>query len=211
MNSFPRLLLIADGFAAGRREMDAEAIRARTVALVEAGVAFVMFRDHAADDATFGAAAEALAADVHAARPDVRLVVNTRLDVALGIGAGVHVGSRGPFVSEAVASGAAFVGTSAHSATQVQRAELAGAAYATLSPIFESTSHPETPPLCVDPLRLAARSARIPVFGLGGISAPRARLVRDAGAHGVAVLSGLLFVWNTPRTVAAFLDALDTP
>ncbi len=208
MSALPRLLLVADGFAAGRREMDAAAIRARTVALVEAGVAFVMLRDHVADAETFAAAAEALAADLRAARPDVRLVVNTRLDVALGIGAGVHVGVRGPFVSEAVAAGAGFVGYSAHSATQVRAAALAGADYATLSPVFETATHPETPPLGLGPLRLAARTAGIPIFGLGGITAPRARLVRDAGAHGAAVLSGLLFAWGPPRTVAAFTAAL---
>lgn len=206
--TLPRLLLIADGFASGRSEMDATAIRARTVALVGAGVAFVMLRDHAADDATFATAAEALAADLRAARPDVLLVVNTRLDVALGIGAGVHVGTRGPFVSDAVAASAAFVGTSAHSATQVRRAELAGATYATLSPVFETQSHPETPPLGVGTLRLAAEAAGIPIFGLGGITAPRARLVRDAGAHGAAVLSGLLFGWNAARTVAGYTEAL---
>ncbi len=206
--TLPRLLLVADGFASGRTEMDAAAIRTRTLALVEAGVAFVMLRDHAADDATFAAAAEALASDLRAARPDVLLTVNTRVDVALGIGAGLHVGARGPFVSDSVASGAAFVGYSAHSATQVRRAALGGAAYATLSPVFETASHPETPPLGVGPVRLAAEASGIPVFALGGVTAPRARLVREAGAHGAAVLSGLLFGWNPQRTVSAFTEAL---
>ena len=37
------------------------------------------------------------------------------------------------------------------------------------------------------------------------------RLVREAGAHGAAVLSGLLFGWSPARTVAAFTAALDVP
>ena len=199
-------MLIADGFAAGRPEMDAAAIRRRTCDLVEAGVAFVMLRDHAADAPAFGAAAETLAADLRAARPDVRLAVSARLDVALGIGAGVHVGWRGPTLDDARA--APFFGVAAHSATQARRAATAGAAYATLSPVFETATHPETPPLGLGPVRLAARAAGLPVFALGGVTAPRARLVRDAGAHGAAVLSGLLFAWDAPRTVRAFLDAL---
>ena len=209
--TFPRLLLLADGFAAGRPEMDAPAIARRTLALVEAGVAFVMLRDHAADAARFAAAAETLARDLRAANPDVRLVVNSHAETALALGAGLHVGRRGPLVSEAVAAmaGAAFVGYSAHSATQVRTAALAGAAYATLSPVFETASHPDTPPVGLGPLRLAAGAAGIPVFALGGLTPPRAREARAAGAHGVAVLSQLLFGWNAPRTVRAFLDAVD--
>ncbi len=206
MSDLPRLLLIADGFASGRTEMDAAAIRRRTLDLVNAGVAFVLLRDHAADDPTFAAAAEMLATDLRAARPDVRLAVSARLDVALGIGAGVHVGWRGPTLADARA--APFFGVSAHSATQARRAAMAGAAYATLSPVFETATHPETPPLGLGPVRLAARAAGLPVFGLGGVTAPRAGLVRDAGAHGAAVLSGLLFAWDAPRTVRAYLDAL---
>src|SRR5690606_4728768 len=102
-----------------------------------------MLRDHAADAPTFASAADPLAADLRAARPDVRLVVSARLDIALGIGAGVHIGRRGPALDEARA--AAFVGVSAHSATQARRAATAGAAYATLSPVFETATHPETP------------------------------------------------------------------
>ncbi|HEX8299767.1 MAG TPA: thiamine phosphate synthase [Rubricoccaceae bacterium] len=206
--SLPRLLLVADGFASGRKEMDAPAIAARSRALVEAGVPFVMLRDHAASDASFAAAADALARDLRAANPGVRLVINSRPDIALALGAGLHVGRHGPLVSEAVALGTAFVGYSAHSATQVRTAALAGAAYATLSPVFETASHPDTPPLGLGPLRLASGAAGIPVFALGGLTPPRAREARAAGAHGVAVLSQLLFGWNAPRTARAFLDAL---
>lgn len=204
--AFPRLLLVADGFAAGRPEMDAAGVQRRTRDLVEAGVGFVLLRDHAADAPAFAAAADALARDLRTARPDVRLAVSGHLDVALGIGAGVHVGRRGPALEAARA--AAFVGVSAHSATQARRAATAGAAYATLSPVFETATHPETPPLGLGPVRLAARAAGLPVFALGGVTAPRAGRAREAGAHGVAVLSGLLFAWDAPRTVRAYLDAL---
>ena len=210
----PRLLLLADGFASGRTEMEAADVCRRTVALVEAGVAFVMLRDHAADEgaaggAGFSAAAEALARDLRAANPDVRLCVNTRLDVALGLGAGVHVGRRGPTVAAAVAAGAASVGFSAHSATQARAAANAGAAYATFSPVFATRTHPEAVPAGLDPLGLAARRSGIPVLALGGITPPRARLARMAGAHGVAVLSALLFAWDAGKTARAFLDAVD--
>ena len=206
--AIPRLLLIADGFAAGRPELEAADVCRRTVALVEAGVPWVMLRDHAAEPTAFASAAEALAADLRATNPAVRLSVNTRVDVARQLGAGVHVGRRGPTVAEAVAAGVAEVGFSAHSATQARAAAKAGGAYATFSPVFATRTHPDAVPSGLDPLGLAARTAGVPVLALGGITPPRARLARMVGAHGVAVVSGLLFAWDAPKSVRSFLDAV---
>ncbi|HEX8386577.1 MAG TPA: thiamine phosphate synthase [Rubricoccaceae bacterium] len=209
--ALPRLLLVADGFSAGRPELDADAVRGRTLALVEAGVPWVMLRDHEAEPALFASTAESLAADLRDANPGVRLSVNARLDVALGLGAGVHVGRRGPSVAEAVGAGAEVVGFSAHSATQARAAALGGAAYATFSPDFRTRTHPDADPAGLDPLGLAARTAQIPVLALGGLTPPRARLARMVGAHGAAVVSGLLFAWDAPKSVRLFLDAVGGP
>lgn len=207
--ALPRLLLVADAFSSGRDEMTAPDVRRRAVEAVEAGVEFVMLRDHAAEPDAFARDAGTLARDLRAARLDVRLVVNTRLDVALEMGAGVHVGHRGPGVAHAVASGVAFVGFSAHSATQARAAAKAGAGYVTFSPVFATRTHPEATPSGLDPLGLAVRTAGVPVLALGGMTPPRTRLARMVGAHGVAVLSGLLFAWDARKTARAFLDAVE--
>ena len=204
----PRLLLVADAFAAGRAEMDAPGIRRRAIALVEAGVPAVMLRDHTADDAAFALAAESLARDLRAANPGVQLVVNTRVDVALSLGASVHLGTRGPSVRDALAAGAACVGFSAHSATQARVAAKNGAAYVTLSPVCATATHSEALPLGLGPLALAARTAGVPVLALGGMTPDRARAARAAGAHGAAVLAALLFAWHPDRAARAFLDAV---
>ena len=205
----PRLVLVADAFAAGRAEMAAADVRRRAVEIAEAGVPGVMLRDHAAPPDAFAACAEALARDLRRANPDVWLAVSTRLDVARALGAGVHVGRRGPAVAEAVAAGAAWVGFSAHSATQARAAATAGAAYVTFSPVFATRTHPGAAPSGVDPLGLAARTAGVPVLALGGMTPPRARLARMVGAHGAAVLSGLLFAFDAAKTARAFLDAVE--
>ena len=207
----PRLLLIADGFASGRPELDAEAIRQRTVALVAAGVPWVGLRDHAAEPDAFARAADELADEVRAVRPDVVLTVHGRLDVAEQIGAGFHVGRRGATLEQALAAGLAGpVGISAHSATAVARAGRAGADYATLSPVFETRTHPDAVPTGIDPLRLAAERGGLPVLALGGMTPPRARIARLVGAYGAAAISSLLFAWDEARTVRQFLEALGT-
>ncbi len=206
----PRLMLVADGFASGRPELDAETIRQRVGALVEAGVPWVSLRDHDAPDGAFRQHAEALADDLRQSNPDVLLSVHGRLDVARALGAGFHAGRRGETVEEAVRAGLSGpVGASTHSATTTVRAAKAGADYTTLSPVFATRTHPEAAPAGIDVLRLASGRAGVPVLALGGITPPRARIARIVGAHGVAVLSALLFAWDIPPTVRQFLDAVD--
>lgn len=205
----PRLLLIADGFASGRPEMDAVDVRQRAVALVEAGVPWVSLRDHDAPPDVFRSRASPLAADLRRARPDVLLSVHGPLDVARTVGAGLHVGRRGATVEGAVAAGLAGpVGASAHSATEAVRAARSGAAYVTVSPVFQTRTHPDAPPVGIDAIRLAAERAGVPVLALGGLTPPRARIARMVGAHGAAAISSLLFAWDLDRTVRQFLDAL---
>ena len=210
MSSVPRLLLIADGFATGRDELGADQLRERVVALVAAGVPWVSLSDHDADDALFSEAAHRLAAAARAINPDVLLSVHGRLGVACDIGAGLHVGWRGASLRTALeADLAGPVGVSAHSASTVLRAAKDGVAYATLSPIWATRSHPDAVPAGIDPLRLAAEHAPIPVLALGGVTPPRARIARLVGAYGAAAISSLLFAWDEARTVRQFLDAVE--
>ncbi len=205
----PRLLLIADGFATGRVELSAEEIRRRAIELVEAGVPWVSLRDHEAGADAFAEAAHRLAEAVRAARPDVLVSVHGRLDVAQALGAGLHVGRRGASVEEAVGAGLAGpVGVSAHSASAALAARKAGAHYATFSPVFATRTHPDAVPAGIDPLRLAAERAGLPVLALGGMTPPRARIARLVGAHGAAALAALLFAWDADTTVRQFLDAV---
>lgn len=211
MAGLPRLLLIADGFASGRPEMEAADVRSRTLALVEAGVPWVSLRDHEAPPDEFAQHATDLAGALRRARPDVSLSVHGRLDVTRDLGAGVHCGRRGPTVEEAISGGLKGpVGASAHSATGAVRAARAGADYVTLSPVFATRTHPDAVPAGIDPVRLASEWAGVPVLALGGMTPPRARIVRLAGAHGAAAISGLLYAWDAEATVAEFLRALDS-
>ena len=209
MTAVPRLLLIADGFATGRTELDAETIRQRAVALVAAGVPWVSLRDHGASPDAFRAAAAPLADRLRQQNPAVVLSVHGRLDVAREIGAGLHVGRRGETLAQAVQAGLAGpVGVSAHSATGAAHAARGDADYATFSPVFPTRTHPDAVPTGIDPLRLAADRSGLPILALGGITPPRARIARLVGAHGAAAISSLLFAWDEARTVRQFLEAV---
>ena len=112
-------------------------------------------------------------------------------DVALAadLGVGVHLGAEADVAAARRALGPnAVIGVSAHDLGDSSDAREAGADYATLSPIFLSSSKPDYgPALGLDTLNEAA-GLGLPILALGGISQANARLCLEAGAAGVAVM-----------------------
>lgn len=129
-----------------------------------------------------------------------RILVNGRADIGLAAGAdGVHLPSGGLGISDLrpwLPRGF-LVGVSAHSLRDAMRAYAERADYVLLGPVFPTESKLRYgPPLGLDYLRRVCARVQLPVFGLGGISADRIEMVREAGAAGVAGIS--LFQKKTP-------------
>ena len=207
----PALLLIADGFASGRARQSAEHVGRAAAHAVAAGVSWVMLRDHAASAADFDRAAARLVERLRDIRPGLRVAVNTRVEAAVRLGAGLHVGTRGPSVAEARAS-VETVGVSAHTASDLEAAMRDGAAYATLSPVFATATHPEAEPLGTDAFAsMRTHVPPLPVLALGGVAPDRVPACLAAGASGVAVLSGLLDAHRIAPTVSRYLSLLSHP
>jgi thiamine-phosphate pyrophosphorylase len=122
----------------------------------------------------------ALAEELHRFVPT--LIVAS--DATIGAG-GVHLAASDPMP----APRPLLVGRSCHWHEELERAAAEGCDYATLSPIFTSTSKPGYgPALGLD----ALRDAPLPVYALGGVDPSRARSCMDAGAIGVAVMGHVM-------------------
>ncbi len=125
--------------------------------------------------------------------PQTRIIVNSRLDVALSLRAhGVHLpgGSPPPSALRRVCPPRFLIGVSCHSIDDLRAATLDGADYAFLSPIFSPISKTSPlPPLGLDILARACASVSIPVYALGGITELNAEACIKAGASGVAGIS----------------------
>ncbi len=143
----------------------------------------------------------------------VSLIINDRVDLAMALGLdGVHlradslpshsvrqlIGSRG------------LIGVSTHSAEDARRASDDGADYVVLGPIFDTPSKRSFgSPLGLDLLAEVCRNSSIPVFAIGGITCERVHGVRQAGAHGVAVIGALLTRDDIGAAVKEFTRALE--
>jgi len=142
---------------------------------------------------------------------EATIVVNDRADIACMAGApGVHVGQEDLPVAavRAVCGRDARVGVSTHTEAQVDAAAGAEIDYVAVGPIF-GTATKETGYTArgLDLVRYAARQGK-PVVAIGGITVEGARVVRDAGATAVAVISDLLAGDDPEARVREYLRAL---
>lgn len=123
----------------------------------------------------------------------VRIMVNTRADVAIAAGAaGLHLPGRSPEPKRwrSIAPRGFLIGVSCHNVDSVRAAAAEGADYVLFGPVFAPLSKTsELLPRGLRGLEQAAHAADIPVLALGGITAENARSCMDAGAHGIAAIS----------------------
>lgn len=197
--ALPRIWLITDRL---QTRGDLVELLASTLGGVPAGLAGIILREKDLE----GGALLSLARRIRKACPDAPLVINGRVDIALACEAdGVHLGGNAPLFEDVLRmSGELLVGVSLHGAEQAP----AGADYALLSPVFETTSKPGAAPLG---LAAFAGASTVPLFALGGIDAGNATACLNAGAFGIAVRGAVLLAAEPRRELQKLAAALGFP
>jgi thiamine-phosphate pyrophosphorylase len=141
-----------------------------------------------------------------------QLLINDRIDVALALeGVGVHLRSNSLPVTVArqMLGTQRLLGISAHSVEEAIQVESQGADYIVLGPIYETpTKQMYGPPLGIHTLEKACRLVRIPILGIGGVTAARAREMRRAGAFGAAVITAILGATDVDSAARELVDAV---
>ena len=125
----------------------------------------------------------------------VPLIINDRVDIMLALGAdGVHVGRNDlPLESVRMLAPEAIVGSTAKSVEQVREAEIAGADYVGVGPVF-ATETKEQAGTVMGPegIREIAAASSLPCVAIGGINETNVTRLAKTGVAGVCVIAGIL-------------------
>lgn len=198
-----RLVAIADTRRDGLDELLARAIGA-----VQSGATAVHLRLRGEDARTLLDASRALVQAL-----PVPVMVHDRADVAVAAGAaGVHLSPDEVPASAArvVVPSEMMIGVSVGAGVDLALAT--GADYVSVGPIFAPGGRraDEGDALGVGELARLVRGAGIPVLAVGGITPENARSVLDAGAAGVAVITGAYARAEAERAIRALRAAIGT-
>jgi thiamine-phosphate pyrophosphorylase len=202
MISLPRFYAILDASCFSTQEALSEAAEE----LVNAGVMLVQYRDKSANarlmlkiarnlcDGPWRARAPALHGNAAQGKP--RLIMNDRADICLAADFdGVHVGQDdlSPESARGIIGAERWLGVSTHNPQQVAEADKTSADYVAIGPVFvtASKSNPD-PVIGLAGVRQARALTQKPLVAIGGITRENCRLVIDAGADSVAVISDLI-------------------
>jgi thiamine-phosphate pyrophosphorylase len=126
----------------------------------------------------------------------VKLIMNDRADLCLAAGFdGVHVGQDdlSPESARRIIGPTRWLGVSTHNPEQLADADKTSADYLAIGPVFATSTKVNPDPVVgLEGVRRARKLTRKPLVAIGGITRANARLVIDAGADSVAVISDLI-------------------
>lgn len=175
----------------GSEAEQCEQLLAKIAEAARAGVDYIQLREKDLSSRALESLATAATDAVRKSGGRSRLLINSRTDVALAVGAdGVHLRSHediSPADVRRIWRSAGLntelvVAVSCHSEIEVMAAKAAGADFVVFGPVFGKGATPGT--------GIAALSAacvhRLPVFALGGVTADNAHSGIEAGAAGIA-------------------------
>ena len=183
----------------------------QTRAALAGGASLVQLRDKTATARRLYEAARAMRELTRAA--GALLVVNDRLDIALAAEAdGLHVGPDDLPVSVArrLLRPGMILGASAGTVEEAIAAERDGADYLGVGAVYEARGSKVDAGAPVGPERVRAirTAVRIPIVGIGGIKVENAPAVIEAGADGVAVITGVVGAPDISAAAAQIVEAV---
>lgn len=189
--------------------LDSESLSARRIhmevaanAFLEGGASILQIRHKAHWTRETFESAKRIAAACREA--GALLIVNDRADMAMLLGAGLHVGQDDlpPRDARKLMGPEAVIGFSSHSAQQLCAAGGEPVDYVALGPVFGTRSKQNPDPVVgVEEVRRCRALLEKPLVAIGGITLDNAPDVLRAGADSVAVIAGLIPEAPTARSL----------
>jgi len=144
----------------------------------------------------------------------VLFIINDRVDLAAAVKAdGVHIGQRDVSLERVrkTVGPKMIVGVSAGTPEEARAAELHGASYIGVGPIFPTeTKKDARPPRGLLVLGDIRQSVGLPIYAIGGIKIHNVASVIKAGADGAAVVSAVVGAEDIAGAARAFVEEIKT-
>lgn len=140
------------------------------------------------------------------------LLINDRVDLTLALPIdGVHLSrtSLPPAEVRALLGPARLIGVSCHSLEEAIEAERGGADFIVVGPLFPTPSKAAYgPPVGITGLSEVRRQVRLPILGIGGITAVNVASVVAAGADGAATISAVMAADDPAYAASSLLQVV---
>lgn len=179
---------------------------------VAGGAAIVQYRNKIASEALREEQARALA--LVCRRAQATFIVNDHADLAVAVGAdGVHVGREDEDFSvlRARLGRERLIGVSCYNdVARAVQARDAGADYVAFGGFFPSLTKPGTAASPLSILAEAKHATRIPIVAIGGITVENGRLLVQAGADSLAVISALFGAEDVRAMASRFASLFES-
>ena len=130
-----------------------------------------------------------------AAKHNIPLIIDDRIDVALACGAdGVHLGQEDMPVDVArkIMGRKSILGATAKTVEQAQRAQQLGANYLGVGAIYPTKTKVKTVLTSIDTLRDICAAVTIPVVAIGGLNSNNLSILHKSGISGISVVSAIM-------------------
>lgn len=205
-NAVRRQQSVAGLYAITPEDPDSVRLACKVEAALKGGARLVQYRSKSPDAAARRAQGLHLLGLCRSA--GVPLIINDDLELALAIGAdGVHLGrDDGDVAAARTRLGAdRLLGVSCYDSLDLANAAVqAGADHVAFGSAFSSPTKPAAVRAPPELYERARTRLRVPIVAIGGITPENARLVIDAGADAVAVITALFDSEDITATAAAF-------
>ena len=136
------------------------------------------------------------------------VVINDRVDVACAAGASAaQLTTRSLSLADARRmAGTMPLGASAHAPGDAVAAAKDGADWVVAGHVYDTPTHPGEEARGLDLVRETAAVVTVPVIAIGGIKPQHVGSLLDAGAYGVAAISGIWGASDAERAAADYLS-----
>ncbi|WP_208590000.1 thiazole tautomerase TenI [Gracilibacillus suaedae] len=148
---------------------------------------------------------------IKAGVPAERIIINDRLDVAsIKKCYGVQLAYHSIPVADVKRFFPALrIGKSVHSLEEAINAEQHGANFLVYGHVFSSNSKPDIEPRGINSLADVTKQVSIPVIAIGGITKQKINQVQEAGASGVAIMSGIWDAEDPTEAIKCYRQVFD--